>query len=693
MNLQRFCFFITILLFTLPGLFAQINPENITIARDKFGVPHIFAKTDPEVAYGLAWATAEDDFKTMQELLLPLRGLSGVVSGKDGAMADVGAHLLDPHSIVEERYDKDLSEEFKTYLNGFVAGLNAYAAKYPEEVLHRKLFPITGKDVIKGYVMGVTLLAGVHRDLGRIMRGRVKSSKMPSGTGSNAFAISKKKSTDGKTHLVINSHQPLEGLNSWYEAHICSEEGLNVHGGTFAGGASIFVGVNENLGWGHTVNLPDLADTYELTMHPTKKLTYRFDGQWLKLEPYHTKARVKILGFLKIGLKQKFYQSKYGVTFKTDNGFFALRFPANRSIMAAEQWFRMNKASNFEEFKAALKLQGIGCTNIVYADKDDHIFYIGNGRFPKRNPNYNWKEVLPGDTSATLWGDDFHELEDLAQVLDPPSGYVYNCNHTPFRSSDEASNPDPEKIPATMGYQAPEVLTNRGDRFKTLIDQYDKLSYEDVKRIKYDRTYNKPLNAAPKLEPIFHLNPRKYPELSENIELLANWDRVAVAESEAASTFILALRYLFRNLPSRKYFREGDVLNEAKIVEALRYAQNHLIKHFGKPTVSLRALQRHTRGDVDLPVTGGPDVLAALAGSIQEDGRLRARAGDGLIAFVRFSEEGVEIETINAFGASAKAGSPHYTDQMEMYVNRELKKMTLNKEEVLKNAVRTYHPR
>ncbi len=693
MMIQKYLFSLLFLSLLSSFLYSQINPEKITIARDKFGVPHIFAKTDPEVAYGLAWATAEDDFKTMQELILPIRGLSGQVFGKDGAMADVGVHLLGAHQIVEERYETDLTEEFKTYLEGFVAGVNAYATRHPKEVLHKKLFPISEKDVIKGYVMGMALLSGVQRDLGSILSGRVQSRKLPVGEGSNAFAISKNKSTDGKTHLVINSHQPLEGLNSWYEAHICSEEGLNIHGGTFAGGASIFVGVNENLGWGHTVNLPDFADTYELTMHPTKKLTYKFDGQWIQLEPYHTKARIKILGFLKIGLKQKFYKSKYGVTFKTDNGFFALRFPANRNIQAAEQWFRMNKASNLEEFMEALKIQGIGCTNIVYADKEDHIFYIGNGRFPKRNPNYNWREVLPGDTSATLWEDEYYGIEDLPQVLDPNAGYVYNCNHTPFLSSGIEDNPLPENIPASIGYQRPEMLTNRADRFWTLINQYHKLSYEDVKRIKYDRAYNKPLNAAPKLEPIFHLNPRKYPELSQSIQLLAEWDRVAVSESEAASTFILALRYLWRKLPSPKYFREGDVLNEAKIVEALHYVQNHLIEHFGKSTVPLKMLQRHIRGDVDLPVTGGPDVLAALSSRMQKDGRLRARAGDGLIEFVRFSEEGVEIETINAFGASAKPESPHYTDQMEMYVNRELKTMTLDKDKVLREAVRTYHPK
>ncbi|MEP7256316.1 MAG: penicillin acylase family protein, partial [Ferruginibacter sp.] len=62
---------ILILFFSFLASFSQtaINPANIDIVRDSFGVPHIFAKTDAEVAYGLAWAEAEDDFRSMQEVI------------------------------------------------------------------------------------------------------------------------------------------------------------------------------------------------------------------------------------------------------------------------------------------------------------------------------------------------------------------------------------------------------------------------------------------------------------------------------------------------------------------------------------------------------------------------------------------------------------------------------------------------
>lgn len=674
-------------------LFAQVNPENITIVRDQWGVPHIYAPTDAEVAYGFAWATAEDDFKTMQEQLLPSKGLMGQVIGKKGAEFDVAVHLIGPQEIIEERYEKDLSPEFRKIVEAYASGVNAYAKNHPKEVLHKKLFPINGKDVLSGYVVGVTLMAGVNRQLRTILSGKLKSAQKAEATGSNAFALSSKKTKDGQTYLAINSHQPLEGLNSWYEAHLVSEEGWNMLGATFAGGVSLFTGTNPHLGWAHTVNYPDFADIFELTMHPERKHHYRFDGKWIKLEPYHTKAQIKIMGFLKVGAKQKFFKSKYGVTFETPNGFFALRFPANRDIRAAEQWYQMNKATNFEEFKEALRIQGIPCTNIVYADKEDHIYYVSNGRFPKRNPNYNWLGVVPGDTSATLWEDDYYPLERLAQVEDPSSGYVFNCNHTPFYSSGEGESPKPQDVPKTAGYERPEILTNRAVRLGALLEESGKIDYEEFKKIKFDRKYHTPMHSSPKLEAIFHLNPEKYPTIAESIQLLNNWDREASEESEAASIAILAVMHLRKVIKKRESYRTGNEINEAKLVEAITIAQNHLKEYFGSGKVPLKNLQRHTRGEVDLPYAGGPDVLAAVTTRPYKDGRIRAVSGDSYIQLVRYTDEGVKIESINAYGASAKPDSPHYTDQMELFTKQQLKPMTLDKETIFKEAKKIYHPK
>ncbi|MEM8899655.1 MAG: penicillin acylase family protein [Bacteroidota bacterium] len=671
---------------------AQINPKNIQIARDDFGVPHVFAPTDAEVAYGFAWATAEDDFDTMQRLLLPGRGLAGVVFGKDGAFMDVACHLVGAYDLAKERYKKELSPDFQKIVTAYAAGANAYAKAHPKEVLHKDLFPVDEVDVIQGYVLGMTLISQADGELSSILNERLDKVQIAEARGSNAFAVSKNKTREGKTYFVSNSHQPLEGVNSWYEAHLCSEEGWNIIGASFAGGLSIFTGTNESLGWAHTVNYPDLADVYALTMHPEKKLHYRFDGEWLELEPYPIKARIKLMGFLPFGLKKKYYKSKYGVTIKTDQGFFAWRSPANQNIQAAEQWYRMNKAQNFSEFREALSMLGIISTNIVYADKEDNIYYISNGRFPVRDTAFEWEGVVRGDTSATLWKDEYYPIDSLPQVLNPASGYVYNTNNSPFRSSGKADNPKVKDVPATTGFQMPDDLSNRGVRFRALIDTYDKLSYEDLKRIKYDQAYHTPFLSSMTIDTFLNLSGETYPVVAESLDKLNAWDRVMNVESEEAAIFLLANYYIRTRMYRKDKALKNTKDKNAIFIGGVKYAEEHLLKHFGRKYVPLGEVQQHRRGDVSLPFGGGPEVLAAIYSTMQKDGRMKPVAGESYIQLVKFSEEGPEIESINAYGASAKPESPHYTDQMELYTKQKLKPMTLDKETVLKSAKRVYHP-
>jgi acyl-homoserine-lactone acylase len=199
-------------LFSFSFVSAQINPKNIDIVRDSFGVPHIYAKTDTEVAYGLGWATAEDDFKTMQWSLLAAKGMQARYYGIDGAKVDYACHLLRARDVVEAQYDTALTPQFKSMLSAYATAVNDYAKKHPEEVLVKKAFPITEEDIVTGYVLSFCLMSGVVGILEDILIGNADEGKIRNGgIGSNAFAFNSAKTKDGKTYLAINSHQPLEG--------------------------------------------------------------------------------------------------------------------------------------------------------------------------------------------------------------------------------------------------------------------------------------------------------------------------------------------------------------------------------------------------------------------------------------------------------------------------------------------------
>lgn len=685
--------FITILICLLSYQAYAQELTNIDIYRDKWGVPHIYAPTDEEVAYGLAWAQCEDDFKTVQEQMLAVQGRYGEFAGIDGITVDFAIKFMGFRELVEAKYEKDLSPKVRKMLASYASGVNNYAATHPKELLLRKHSKVTGKDLVVGYMLGVTQLTGATDDLLAILSNKIGIDNEEIPKGSNAFAMNSKKTSNGETFLAINSHQPMEGWYSWYEAHLGSDEGWNMLGGTFAGGMTIFHGVNEHLGWAHTVNHPDFSDVYELEMHPKDKLQYKFDGAWLSLKKKSYKAKLK-LGFLKIPIKKSIYESKYGPTFKAKDGkYYAWRFVSGLDIKAPQQWYDMNRATNLKEFKTALKTRGLVCTNIVYADEKDNIYFISNGKIPERNPAFNWKKVLPGNTSNTLWDETVSvPFEALPQVENPASGYVFNTNNTPFNSTEKSENPIETDLNESMGFQESNIENNRSMRFMELMKNYDKVSWEDFKTIKYDNTYPQSLRTVDmmNLELILKLDASKYPAISDAIKMLNEWDRKTDLQNQTTPLFLYSIYFLWQKKEGS--LKRGGKITEAEAAYAIQKSKETLLEDFEKINPPLWMVQRHIRGRVNIPIAGGPDVLAAIYSTRQDNAQLKAVAGDTYIQLARFTPEGVKIESSIVYGASAKEESPHFTDQMPLFVNQKLKPMTLDWEQVKKEAVRKYHP-
>ena len=683
--------FFTLVITTLCfyNVFSQINPDKIDIVRDEFGVPHIFAKTDAEVAYGLAWAHAEDDFETIQIGYLAGNNLLSKHLGNVGLGADFISQFIGSEDLFESKYDSDISSEYKNIVKAYALGLNSYAREHPDEVFVEDLFPVNEKKMMRYAQLQLFISSNGDKWVSNIIDNKLSYnfSKEEQYKGSNTFAFNSTKTKDGSTYLAINTHQPLDGPVSWYEAHLCSEEGTNILGALFAGTPNILIGTNENLAWAHTVNQPDKTDVFALEMHPDKKLQYRVDGTYLKLEEKKAKLRFKFLG-IPLSIKKKFYKSIYGPTLKNKSGFYSVRTPALFEIRALEQWWRMNKAKNFTEFYKVLKMKALPGYNIGYADKNDTIFYISNGLIPKRAKNYDWASVVPGNTRKTLWTESY-EIEELPQVVQPKSGYFYNANHTPFKSSAEEDNPDPTNFDSNMGFETYD--NNRSTRLKQLIDEYEKLDYDDFKLIKYDRQYPRPYTFNwMDIHYLELLDSKKYPDIEMLIERLQAWDRKANKNSLGAGTFAVLydqLRPFYSKIPEPKIFPASY------IIQALRNTKKYLLKYFNTTEVKLGDYQKLVRGSKELPIFGLPDVITAMSSRPYKDGKVKVVSGESYIELIRFTDKGPEIESVISYGSSDHPDSKHYDDQMEMYSNFKTKKMTLNKDSVYKNAKKIYNPK
>ncbi len=665
-----------------------IRTDKISIARDAYGVPHIFAPTDPEVAYGLAWAHAEDDFTTIQTLILTGQGKISTYLGKKGAPIDFVFGLLNTKATVHAQMDQ-FDPKMIQLVKGYLLGLEAYAKAHPEKVLNKHVFPISIEDYLASTAFSVAIFCGVDKALPKILNGTIPHLQGFTGEGSNAFAINANKSASGETMLVINAHQPIEGPTAFYEAHLQSEEGWDILGGLFPGGPLIFHGVTPNLAWAHTVNFQDKIDIYQLETSKSHPHQYKVDGNWLPLEKRKIKLNIKGIPF---PIYKTVYQSIYGPTVATPKGeYFSMRLPALMDAGALQQWYAMNKATNFTEFKTALEQNHLPMFNIMYADKKDTIFYISNGKMPYRNADtsFHWNSTLPGNTTATLWTK-FKPLSALPQYINPKSGYLFNTNHSPFLATAEADNLNPKAFDVNDGYET--YHDNRSKRAKDLIDGFDKISYADLKKIKFDRQLPNPIlfpygfNA----DSMFLVDETKHPQLASIITTLKTWDHNAVAESKGALIYNLAYYYVPQVMQGRK----NDKLTIDEAVTTYQMIYDFLQKNYGTTDLVLGDVQRLVRGGENWAQGGMPDVLAAVMSEPFGEGKRKMNSGDAYIGFVKFPKDGglPLIETVNTFGASFNKGDKHFNDQRPLYQAQQVKKMTLDKTEILKTAERVYHP-
>ena len=687
--MKNIFFFTLVLLFNCSFL-SQVNPENIEIVRGQYGTPHIFSNSDKEASFGLAWAHAEDDFKTIQQTFLPVKSLLGKYQGAEGAKLDYIVYLLKCKETVEANYHK-LSEEVLVVIDGYVQGINAYAKAHPEEVLVKNTFPIT----VKEYLIGYNLVIHFFSDTGDILRKLFGNKIAPlddvslNPTGSNGFAFRKQKTADSKTYLNVNTHQPLEGPFAWYEAHVVSNEGWNMLGGLFPGSPFPFIGTNEHLGWTHTYNYPDLIDLYQLEMHPRNKRKYKFDDQWVKLIKSKAKLKVKLKMGITIPVRKKVFWSKYGPVVKNDSGVFSFHVNALENISSIDQWYHMNKSTNFDEFSKALNIMGIPRFNIVYADRADNIYYLSNAQLPVRDSSINWNTLLPGNTSKTLTNS-YHKIEDLPQVFNPSCGYIFNTNNSPYNCTHKDDNPNELLYPSTFSFR--EDINNRSIRFEELIAQYDKISYEDFIAIKYDQQYPTPIFCPFEINGVFNLNPDDYPHIKELINLFINWDRKADVNNKAAAHWYVYFKHLRKSVKKLKLDVQLPV-EDSILVKSLEHTQDFFMHNFGTLDVLHGEFQKHIRANVQLPVPGLMDMIAATSSNKYDSTKIKAVSGDSYIMLIRYSEDKVEIETVLPYGISNHEDSPHHTDQMHMYVNHQRKRMTLDKDEIYKTAKSIYHPK
>lgn len=664
------------------------------IIRDKFGVPHIYGARDADVAFGLAYAHAEDDWKTIEEVIFFARGELAQRNGKDAAVTDYLIKALGAGDAIDAKYETDLAPETRALAKAYADGINFYCADVNNNCAPGAA-PVTAKDIVAGFATRQPFFYGFDEKLKEVLDGKVEIAEAATQTresflnvprgfeiGSNAMAVSPTRSSDGHTRLMVNSHQPYTGPVAWYEARVKSDEGWDMIGALFPGAPLILHGAGPDLGWAFTVNKPDLVDVYALKVDNAKKPTkYMFDGAWREFDVKQVSFRVKLWGPFSLPVRRPALRSVHGPVFVTDHGVFAVAFAGDGEIRTLEQYYRLNRASNYAEWRAGMEMLALPSLNAVYADGAGVIAYYYNAAIPVRADGVDWSKAQDGSDPALVWRG-HRALNDVPQVVMPVSGYVVNANHSPFRASSAADNPRHENFPPAYGVD--QRMTNRGLRIEKLFGDDSSITGDDFVAYKFDHVY------APEsrvMALVHALAASNADDLREEAALLASWDGAVTKDSRAAALAILTAQR------ARGYLLNDEGERAADYETALREISAALRDGFGRIDPTWGEAVRLIRGDVSLALNGGPDTLRAVYPAQADKAFPRVAAGgDTYILYADWTgPDDVAIKTIHQFGAATlDETSPHYADQAAIFAAEDWKSPPMALEESLEEATADY---
>jgi acyl-homoserine-lactone acylase len=654
---------------------------NVLIERDKFGVPHISGPRDADVAFGFAYAHSEDDFETIVDAIITTRGIAAETKGSKAAVGDYLVRLFRVWESVDARYETQITPQARAVMEAYADGINLYGARHPGKV-PAGVLPVTGRDVSAGTNFRSPFFYGLDGVLKKINEKKPKPETGPP-KGSNGIAIAPSRSADGATRLLVNSHQPYEGQVAWYEAVLESGEGWHVAGGFFPGSPFMLHGHNANLGWASTVNKPDLADVYDLKVDPKKPGQYLLDGQWKPFEKSVATFRVKVFGPILWTVKRDVLWSVHGPVFETDHGTFALSYAGQGEVRQPNQYMAMNKAKDLASWRAAMAIQALPSINFIYGDDKGNIGYLSNGQFPVRKDGVDWAGTLPGDRSDLVWSARV-PFARLPQVWNPRSGFVFNSNNNPLIATAPQDNMKPADFAPHLGLQT--NMTNRSLRVLETYARDTSITAEEFDAYKYDLAYSDQGILASLIKEALTYDAKGNADLAAAQTILRTWDRRTDIANRGAALAIMM------GEPLGRAAEMGEPLPPLR--PALDEAIKSLKAQFGRLDPTWGEVNRHVRGDVNVPIPGGPDVYRAVYGAKQDDGTFKANGGDTFIMFVTWDKNGgLSSRSIHQYGSATKdATSPHYADQAKMFAEMKTKPVIFNRADLTGQIERSYRP-
>ena len=696
------------------------SAKHVTILRDKWGIPHVFGKTDADAVFGLLYAQAEDDFNRIELNYINAMGRLAEVEGEAAIWRDLRMKLYIQPAAMQVKFQQS-PPWLKKLMVSFADGLNYYLYKHPEvkPKLIAHFEPWMALTFSEGSIGGD--IEEINLNNLEKFYGSGSSSLIAQNDngfdaeprGSNGFAIAPKLTSNGHALLLINPH------TSFYfrpEVHMVSQQGLNAYGAVTWGQFFVYQGFNQHLGWMHTSGGGDVIDEYLETI--TEK-----NGQFFY--QYENEERAVIMRPITLP-----YKTASGMASKTINAYFTHHGPIIRAqdgkwisirmmeepLKALMQSYGRTKTKDYQDFYRIMQLRTNSSNNTVYADDKGNIAYFHGNFIPKRDPRFDWRKPVDGSIAATEWRG-LHEVKDTIHLLNPQKGWIQNTNNWPFTVSGAVGAPD-SNSPLQQDYPhymwtLPENA--RGIHALRVLEGAQDLSIDRLIAKAYDRylTAFEPLIPALLQAYAMSEDNQLKSDLAEQVACLQSWDLRFAIDSVPTSLAIYWAQDMVKNsaekaraadIPVLNYIR--DQISPQERLDSLRRAIQKLNDDFGSwetPWGNINRFQRIS-GDIQqqyddnkasYPVaftSANWGSLAAFGMSAQQKTkRIYGDRGNSFVAAVEFGPH-LKAKSILAGGNSGNPLSKHFDDQAEMYSKGKFKEVLFYPADIKKNLEKEYHP-
>lgn len=654
---------ITILMF-VPVAFA----ERVTIYRDDFGVPHVYAQTLAGAAYGVGYAQAEDRLEQLLQNYRLAAGTLAEVAGPAQLQRDYRSRHWQHESICREKFS-ELDPHLQEACASYIRGVEHFMQRHPERVPAwaqplEPHFPVMlSRFIIWGWPEGQAA-----DDLQRV---GIRPDPVEY-RGSNQWLIAPGRTTVGAPIACIDPHLSWYGPFRFYEVRLYAEqEDLAISGASILGVPLPGLGHSQYASIAMTTGGPDTADVYEETLNPENPFEYQFDGQWRPIEVRRETIRVRT-GEQVDEQSFEFHYTHHGpVVARRDDKVYTMALPYFDQVGLMAELYNVLTSKSLDEVKQALSTRQLMPQNVMVATVDGDIFYVRTGRVPLRNHGLPTDRPIPGHLSANEYAG-IHPFEDLVQITNPDSGYMQNCNISPYHLMvDSPLTPDKyaERPYLYEGTDAP--AHQRAEMVKQLLHQHDRFTVEEAIDLafstkvlgadRWQQRLSKAWNAAPA--------DRKSGDVAEIYEQIAEWDQHSRPDSIGALVF-----YYFKLSLDGSAGSEVDVptdLTDEQLLAALKGTARRMRSQHQRLDLAYGDLFRVGRegGDRTFPVGGG---TVRQAGMATPRAISFSRQGDEFVGHSGQTSTQIVVLSkpprsymVLPLGESDDPDSPHWDDQAE----------------------------